>query len=112
MAESNAAKAITQAAAAAAGTWFALHTGDPGTTGANEATGTGAARGQTTWGSPAGNPTTTAGSQAVIGAPAGTFTHWGQWSAASGGTFQRGGPLPASEVYGAPGSYGLTPTLV
>jgi hypothetical protein len=112
VAESNAAKAITQAAAAAAGTWFAANTGDPGTTGANEVTGTGAARGQTAWGSPSGNPTTTVGSQAVLGIPAGvTITHWSQWSAASGGTFMRGGLLPNPETYTGVGSYGLTPTL-
>lgn len=112
MAESNAAKALTQAAAAGGGSWFAVHTGDPGSTGANEVTGTGAARGQTAWGSPSGNPTTTVGSQAVIGVPAGvTITHWSQWSAASGGVFQRGGVLPAPESYTGVGSYGLTPTL-
>lgn len=112
MAESNAAKAITQAAAAGAATWFSVHTADPGTTGANEVAGAGAARGQTTFGAPSGNPTTTVGSEAVIGVPAGvTITHWGQWSASSGGVFHRGGLLPAPESYSGAGSYGLTPTL-
>ena len=112
MAESNAAKAVTQAAAAAAGTWFSVHTGDPGTTGATEVAGTGAARGQTVWCAPSGNPTDTDGSQAIIGVPAGaTITHWGQWTAQNGGTFQRGGALPNPETYTGAGTYGLTPTL-
>lgn len=112
MAESNAAKVVTQGAAAAAATWFSVHTADPGTTGASEVAGTGAARGQTAWGAPGGSPTQTVGSQAVIGVPAATtITHWGQWTAASGGTFHRGGVLPAPETYTGVGSYGLTPTL-
>lgn len=112
MAESNAAKAVTQAAAAAAATWFSAHTADPGVTGANEVTGTGASRGQTTFGAPSGNPTTTVGSQAILGIPAGaTITHWGQWTAASGGTLHRSGPLPNPETYTGAGTYGLTPTL-
>jgi hypothetical protein len=112
MAQSNASKAVAEDAIGAAARWFSVHTADPGTTGANEMTGTGAARGQTTWN--AANPATgtKTGSEAVIGVPAGTATHWGLWTASSGGTFHNSGALPVAEVYAAPGTYGLTPTMV
>ena len=112
MAQSNASKAIAQDAVGAAATWFSLHTGDPGTTGANEASGTGASRGQTVWAAANSSNGTKAGSQATVGAAAQAYTHWGLWSAASGGVFHMGGPLPAPESYGAPGQYLLTPTMV
>jgi hypothetical protein len=112
VAQSNASKAVAQDAIGAVATWFSLHTADPGTTGANEGSGTGYARDDTVWA--AANPATgtKAGSQAAIGTAAQTYTHWGQWTAASGGTFHMGGALPAPEVYGAPGQYLLTPTMI
>lgn len=112
MAQSNASKAIAQDAVGAAATWFSLHIGDPGATGANEGSGTGYARAQTVWA--AANPSngTKAGSQATIGAAAQPYTHWGLWTLASGGTFHLGGALPAPEAYGAPGQYLLTPTMI
>lgn len=111
MAQSNASKAVAQDAIGAVARWFSLHTGDPGTTGVNEMAGTGAARGQTTWNAANAGTGTKAGSEAVLGAAAGTATHYGLWTASSGGTFHAGGPLPVSEVYAAPGTYGLTPTM-
>jgi len=112
VAQSNASKAVAQDAIGAVATWFSLHTGDPGTTGANEGTGTGYARDDTVWA--AANPSsgTKTGSQASIGAAAQSYSHWGLWTAASGGTFHMGGALPAPESYGAPGLYLLTPTMV
>lgn len=112
MAQSNASKAVAQDAVGAVATWFSLHTGDPGVTGASEGAGAGYARAQTTW-SPANAGTgTKAGTQAVIGAAAQTYTHWGLWSASAAGTFHMGGLLTAPESYGAPGTYGLTPTMI
>jgi len=110
VAQSNASKAVAQDAIGAVATWFSLHTGDPGTTGANEAAGTGASRGQTVWAASSGG--TKVGSQATIGAAAQSYTHWGLWTASTGGTFHMGGALPAPEAYGAAGQYLLTPTMV
>lgn len=69
------------------GRWISMHTADPGTTGANEATGGSPAyaRKQTTWTS--GTTGTNTGSVVTIDLPAGTYTHAGIWSAATGGTF-------------------------
>jgi hypothetical protein len=111
VAQSNASKAVAQDAIGAVATWFSLHTGDPGTTGANEGAGTGYARGQTVWSAANAGAGTKAGSQATIGAAAQAYTHWGFWTAPTGGTFHIGGVLPAPESYGAPGQYLLTPTM-
>lgn len=111
MAQSNASKAVAQDAIGAVATWFSLHTGDPGTTGANEGTGTGYARAQTVWAAANSGTGTKAGSQAAIGAAAQAYTHWGLWTASTVGTFHMGGALPAPETYGAPGQYLLTPTM-
>jgi hypothetical protein len=92
-------------------TYISLHTGDPGTTGAAELTGGTYARVATTWpGSPTSGSIT--GSAAQINVPAAnTITYWGLWTASTGGTFYYGGTLPASETFGASGTYSLTPTL-
>lgn len=91
--------------------YISLHTGDPGLTGANEHGGTaGYARvavtaGTSAWSAPATNgsvreitnsnpitfPVATADYSAAI-------THFGVWSAASGGTFIRGAALDASKT--------------
>ncbi len=80
--------------------YVSMHTADPGSTGASEASGGSYARKAPTWGS--------AGDEGALGAsdqpasdgvawaaptfdlPAGTFTHFGFWSASSGGTFLGG----------------------
>lgn len=103
-----------RAAAAIAG--VSLHTATTGITGADEATG----------GSPAyarKAPTfTAAGSVGALGGTAqpatvgvawsdqltfdvaaGSYTHWGAWSATTGGTFRRGNVLAATQ---SPGSQG------
>lgn len=90
--------------------WISLHSADPGTTGANEISGGTYSREQTDWPAPAASAVT--GSAVTLDVPSGTtITHWGLWSAASGGTFIFGGPLPASETFGSNGTYSLTPTL-
>lgn len=93
---------------AAAGSRISFHTADPGTTGASEVSGTG--RPATTWA--AGTAGTRVGSQVSAPIPAGTtVTHWGIWSAATGGTFLFGGALSASESFGSAGTLQHTPTL-
>jgi hypothetical protein len=93
-----------------AGAWISLHTTSPGTTGANEISGGSYARAQTTWGAASGSASV--GSQVTINVPASTtIAYFGVWSLQSGGTYLEGGPLSASETFGAAGTYQLTPTL-
>lgn len=93
---------------AAAGTRIAFFTADPGSSGANEIAGTG--RPATTW------ATTTngvrAGSQvtAPIGAST-AVTHWGIFTAATGGTLLYSAALSATETFGSAGNLLHTPTL-
>ncbi len=94
------------------GTWISLHTADPGTTGANEATGGSPAyaRKQTAWTGGASDGTVT-GSQVAIDVPAGTYTHFSVWTAASSGTFVGSGALSAAAALGAQGQVLVTPTV-
>ena len=100
---------------ASAATRVSFHASDPGSTGAGEISGTG--RPATTWAaasastSPVGRQRV--GSQVSAPIPASTtVTHWGLWTAASGGTFKYGGALPAPEAFGSAGTINFTPTLV
>jgi hypothetical protein len=83
---------VVATAEAAKYTYESLHTADPGTTGASEATG-----GSPAYARKAVSCTATAGvvsaPQVAFDAPAGTYTHFGLWSAATGGTFYGGDPL-------------------
>lgn len=85
------------------GDWFSIHTADPGTTGASEATGSPYARVSGPFPVSTTGESTNAG--VAISLPPGTYTHWGRWSAITGGTFLLGGPLPATEVFGVAGQY-------
>lgn len=94
----------------AAGTRISLHTADPGSTGASEVTGGTYARVATTWGAPSSG--SSAGSEVTLNVPASTtVTHWGLWSAATGGTFLFGGALAAPEAFGSAGTAKVTPTI-
>lgn len=91
-------------------TRISLHTADPGTTGASEVTGGTYARVATTWGAPTNGSST--GSQTTLNVPAATtVTHWGLWTAATGGVFHYGGALAAPESFGSAGTLAHTPTL-
>lgn len=110
MSDTAAVKEAAALAVTALGSYISLHTGDPGVTGADEATGGSPAyaRKATVWtgGSDDG---VVAGSQVTIDVPAGTYTHFGVWSAASGGTYRGGGPI-TSTAMGAQGQIKVTPT--
>lgn len=100
---------------AAAAQRISFHTADPGTTGASEVSGTG--RPATTWAAAAADAVTGGrkrdGSEVSAPIPGGTtVTHWGLWTAASGGTFKYGGALDAPETFGSAGTIEHTPTLV
>lgn len=107
----NAAREASALAVTGLGTWISLHTADPGTTGASEATGgtPSYARKQTTWTGGASDGSVP-GSQVAIDVPAGTYTHFGVWSAASAGTFVGSGALNAPAALGAQGQVLVTPT--
>ncbi|MFE2998651.1 hypothetical protein ACFXG4_27070 [Nocardia sp. NPDC059246] len=68
------------------GTWISLHTADPGTTGASEASGgtPAYARKQTTWTPSTGGLIT--GTQVTFDVPLGTYGWIGIWNASSGST--------------------------
>jgi len=101
-------------AMAGAATYISAHTADPGTTGTSEVSGGSYARQQTTWaaagsGATGGDRT---GSEVSVNIPASTaITHWGLWSASTGGTFYGGFALGATESFGAAGVWKHTPTL-
>jgi hypothetical protein len=93
------------------GTYISLHSASPGSTGANEATGGSPAYGrkQTTWAAGSSDGSIT-GSQVTFDAAAGTYSHYGIWSAATGGTFVDGGALSTSVTLSGQGQILVTPT--
>ena len=93
------------------GTWISLHTGDPSTTGANEATGGSPAyaRKQTTWSADAVDDGVRAGTEVTIDVPVGTYTYMGFWTASTSGTFLDKCAI-TSTTLGAQGQIKVTPT--
>ncbi len=100
----------TQAADAVAARllFVSLHTGDPSTTGANEATGGSPAYARKALVFAAAASGTAAAAEVTFDVPAGTYTHFGTWSAVSAGTFRGGNALSASQVMGAQGQIKVT----
>lgn len=93
---------------AARWTYLSLHTADPGTTGASEATG-----GSPAYARIAASPGASSGGVVTFGnvtfnAPAGTYTHVGGWSAATAGTFRGGDALNSSVTVSPQGTVTLT----
>jgi hypothetical protein len=110
MALSTTARNAAAQAIATGAAWVSVHTGDPGTTGANEDTTV--PRKQTTWGSPSGGDIV--GSQVaadISGSGGGPYTHFGLWSAVTGGTFWGGGTLSPAETFAGAGQLRVTPTI-
>lgn len=93
--------------------YVSLHTADPGTTGASEVTGTGYARGSSTF--PASSSGSSVGTQASATAPTGAttaVTYVGIWTASTSGTFITGIALSTTENFStAGGTLKYTPTL-
>ena len=76
--------------------YLSLHSGSPGTTGANEITGGSYARQAITFGTPSGGSQASSGAdatQSFAGMPieAGGCPYFGVWALVSGGTFEAGG---------------------
>ena len=86
-------------------THISLHTGDPGTTGADEVTGGSYARQSVTWAAASGGVKSNS-AQLVFQVPSGTtITHVGGWDASTSGNFRGGGPLAQSQAFATSGSY-------
>lgn len=89
--------------------YASLHTADPGASGTGEVTGGSPAyaRKAVTWNAAASSNLDSSNAP-VFDVPAGTtVTHFGLWSASSGGTFYGGQSLSASETFTAQGDYTL-----
>lgn len=96
----------------ALGAWISLHTSTGGgTTGANEATGGGYGRQQTTWTS--GSTGVVNGSQVTIPCAAGTYTEGGVNSASTAGTFVGSSAFTGGNVIvsGTGASIAVTPSI-
>jgi hypothetical protein len=110
MAFTTASKDTAVNALTATGTWISLHTGDPGTVGSSETSGGSYARAQTTWGSSSSG--TAVGSQVTFSSvAAGSYTHYGVWTAQTGGTFRWGFSLSPGVTLSASGTVLMTPRV-
>ena len=90
------------------GSWIALCSSDPGTTGTGEVTAAG--RIQTTWGSSSSG--TANGSQVVFqSVPAGTYTHYAVFTAQTGGAFRWGFELSPGVTLSDVGTVLMTPRV-
>ena len=108
MAFTTASKDAAVNALTALGAYVALHTADPGTTGTSEQAGT--TRQQTTWGSSSSG--TASGSQVTFSSvPSGSYTHYGVWTASTGGTFRWGFALSPGVTLSASGTVLMTPRV-
>ncbi len=89
--------------------YVSLHTGDPSTTGANEATagGNAYARKAATFAAAASGATTTTADLQWLNMPGVTVTHVGLWDAVTSGNFLRGGALADSWVVPAGATFTL-----
>jgi hypothetical protein len=88
------------AAPAVATAWVSLHTGDPGETGANEASGGSYARQAGSFGNAAAGAVSNTATIDFTGMPTATITHIGIWSsstATASANFVWGGTLTASK---------------
>lgn len=102
---------VASNAIAALGAYISLHTDDASTTGANEATGGGYARVQTTW--TPGSTGTNTGSVVNISCAAGTYKQGGIWSAGTSGTFVGSAAFGGGDVVvsGTGASISVTPSV-
>jgi len=92
-----------QAFTGPASLFLSIHTADPGTTGANEYTGYTGTRPSVTFSAAGSASISSSNQQDFTGMGATTITHYGLWSATSGGTFQFGRPLDSTKTTDATG---------
>lgn len=104
----NNGKNVALDAVAAVAVYASLHTADPGTTGTSEVSGGSPAyaRKAITWNAASGGNLDN-NANPVFDVPAGTtITHFGLWSASSGGTFYGSGDI-TDETFAGQGTYTL-----
>lgn len=77
--------------------FISLHTGNPGTTGADEVTGGSYARQAENFAAASGGELVNASDLTFSDMPSCTVTYFGVWSLVSGGTFKGGGPLTVNK---------------
>lgn len=94
----------------ALGNWISLHTADPSTTGANEASGGSYARQQSAFGASASG-TATGAEVTFAGILAAAYGYFGQWSAQVAGTFRHGNVLTPSMTLGGVGTLKVVPSI-
>lgn len=110
MAFATATKNTAVDAIVALGIFISLHTADPGTTGASEATGGSYARQSSAHGAASSGVAT--GAEVTFGGlVAASYTHFGYWSAVSAGTFRHGNTLTPSMTLGGTGTLKVTPSI-
>lgn len=80
--------------------WFALHTGDPGTTGAYEVTTSPYVRVPISWSTPVGGALSNAVAVSCVLPPGVPAFFFGVWTETIGGDFWWGGPLVAPGASG------------
>ena len=108
---SNALRTSSGASIISAATYVSLHTADPGTTGASEATGGSPAyaRKAITWGTPtfsAGTETVSSAATITFDVPAGTYAYFGLWDALAG-NYLMGGTC-TSQTFSGQGQYQIS----
>lgn len=110
MAFTSASKDAAVNALTGLGSWISLHSADPGTLGTSEVSGGSYARQQTTWG--VSSSGTSSGSQVTFtSVPGGSYTYYGVWTAASGGTFRWGFALAPGVTLSDVGTVLMTPRV-
>jgi hypothetical protein len=111
MALTNAGKNPMLDALADVALYASLHTADPTTVGDHEVSGGSPAyaRKAISWGAASGG--TIAASAVTFDVPAGTYTHFGLWTASTGGTFIGGAALSQTETFSAQGTLQLTDSV-
>src|SRR5689334_20087907 len=109
MALSPAGRNIALDAVGAAADYVSIHSGDPGTTGANELAGGSYARQAKTWNAASGGNLDDSNAPTFNIPPNASISHFGLWDSPTGGTFLGGGTLSTPETYSAAGgTYQLT----
>jgi len=89
--------------------YVSLHTADPAATGASEASGGSYARKSLTFAAASGG--TAVATEVTFDVPAGTYTHFGVWTASTGGTFRGGNPLSATATISPAGQLKITVSI-
>lgn len=91
--------------------YLSLHTADPGTSGASEATGGSPAyaRKALVWGTASAGAISA--TQVAFDAPAGSYSYVGFWSAVTAGTFYGGAALATAQTLSSQGVIQVTPSF-